>query len=253
MLKSQVEDLLDNVNTRSLMKITQLWRGDRPLLRRDEDLAARWQEHLYHRREGFEQFHEADRRRREFEASSQYQRWLYSEISNILALIGYQQQSIAYKQYTCWVSPIALDLIRQQGLQGDVHAYYFLPIRQKTGLSEIMTSLLVQLLGARLKELRECIGYFCSEGVEGLEALEKIAMRVIEMFEQCGIVHITIDRVDKCEEHERMSLLDLLGRMIKEARCTVNVLVVINGSDCVFRETGRLVRWKWVDSLKLRF
>ena len=59
-------------------------------------------------------------------------------------------------------------------------------------------------------------------------------MHVIKFFESSETVHIMVDRVDRCEENDRMTLMSILGRMVAEAPCTVKVLIVISGSDWTF-------------------
>lgn len=70
---------------------------------------------------------------------------------------------------------------------------------------------------------------------ERLSAFQKVALRVIGFFDESEIVHVTLDRADRCcdlknrVDHHKL-LLKTLVKMVEAARCKLRVLVVFNGN-----------------------
>lgn len=73
-----------------------------------------------------------------------------------------------------------------------------------------------------------------TEEDERIAALHKVALRVVDFFEESEIVYVFLDRVDRCCDLKRRAdhrkpLLKALVKMVEAARCKLRVLVVVNG------------------------
>ena len=67
-----------------------------------------------------------------------------------------------------------------------------------------------------------------------LAALHKVALRVVNLFDESETVHVVLDRVDRCCDlkkrvDHRKPVLKALVKMVEAARCRLRVLVVVNG------------------------
>lgn len=193
--------------------------------------------------ECFEQFRVGDEKRQIFEAGSEYKKWLNPRHSSVLVLIGHSEPSIMVAQFYCWLSPVVLDFIEQQRTNQKIHAYYLLEVKRETSLHDVMISILFQLLRFKPQVLDEQDHYFKLRSLhkqfhkdshEDSQHLEELALVVIKFFKPSETVHIMLDRLDRCSEPDRLTLLNLLGCMAKEAPCILKVLVVISGSDWTF-------------------
>ena len=182
-----------------------------------------------------------------FRASKDYQSWRNSKRSCLLILPGYNNISIP-GAYQCWLSPIAVAVVKDFKQQDNcpLYAYFALPHTGKL-LYDVVSVILLQLLRQkgdvlrnqqRYAELRTEIGKLHQtrkdEGDEVL-AMERVALRVIDFFDESETLYIVVDRADRCRDWKtfdhRKKLLRVFIRMVETARCKLRVLTVINGYD----------------------
>lgn len=178
-------------------------------------------------------------------ADKDYQRWRNSEQSCLLILSGYN--NIANDRvYQCWLSPIATTTVKDFD-QRDIRPLYAYYALQPNGilLWDVVSVILLQLLRQKSAILRDEQKYaevrtelenFHQTKVDSQRALamERVALRVIDLFDYSDSLYIIIDRVDRCRNPKRAdhrkSLLKLLVKMVEAARCTLRVLTVIDGA-----------------------
>ncbi|KAF4624369.1 hypothetical protein G7Y89_g13804 [Cudoniella acicularis] len=230
-LRGQVEELLESDDNKNMAEVNRLWKnGELPAEPNDDLITLR---NVLNEELGanFDQFRPGDKKRQKFEASTEHEEWRTPKNSRILILVGHSEESIVVRQYRCWLSSIVLDHIEKRRTDGDIYACYLFEVRRETPMHDAMTSLLFQLLRFKKQALRKHINSFRPEDTKEFDALEETSRRVIKFFEPSETVYIMLDRVDKCREEERTSLLNILGRMVTEALCTLKILIVISGSD----------------------
>ena len=177
-----------------------------------------------------------------FEASADYQQWRSSERSCLLILSGYNNISII-GGYQCWLSPIAVAAVKDFGQQA-IHAYYALPQNGKL-LDGVVSVILLQLLRQKSRALRDEHRHAelrtdlrklrqreMDEG-DRVSAMERVALRVIDLFDESETLYIVVDRADRCRDPKtvdhRKILLKVLVKMVEAARCKLRVLTVIDG------------------------
>ena len=179
-----------------------------------------------------------------FRASEDYQSWVHSERSCLLILSGYNNISLEVDQ--CWLSPIAAAAVKDFDQQdiSPLYAYYALPRKGKL-LYDVVAVVLLQLLRRksgtlrnerRHAELRTELGKFQQTGTDEDDkvlAMERVALRVIDFFEESETLYIVIDRADRCRDPKavdhRKALLRIFVKIVEAARCTLRVLTVIDG------------------------
>ena len=179
-----------------------------------------------------------------FRANEDYQSWAHSERSCLLILSGYNNISIEVDQ--CWLSPIAATAVKDFDQQDivPIYAYYALPQKGKL-LYEVVAVLLLQLLRRksgnlrnerRYAELRTELRRFQQAGLDEDDkvlAMERVALRVFDFFEEPETLYIVVDRADRCRDPKtvdhRKALLRIFVKMVEAARCTLRVLTVIDG------------------------
>ncbi|KAL8829989.1 MAG: hypothetical protein Q9191_001685 [Dirinaria sp. TL-2023a] len=188
-----------------------------------------------------------------FKADKDYQSWNYSDQSCLLILSGHNNRSISDIDQ-CWLSPIATALIQDFNPCPSNLAYsYYIFHPQGELLYRSLSVILLQLLNRKRQALRDKSQYdefraalYELQNVEHqgrsimdiederLAAFHKVSLRVLNFFHESEHVYIIIDRADRCcdlkkgSDH-RKTLLKTLVRMVEAARCTLKVLVVING------------------------
>ena len=181
-----------------------------------------------------------------FRAREDYQSWSNSERSCLLVLSGYNNDSIELA-YQCWASPVATRLVEDFDRQKlrPFYAYYAMAQNGKL-LHDILSVILLQLLrqksGAlrdeqRYSELRtklDNLQQIPNDDKERAIAMESIAVRVVDFFDESETVYIVVDRADRCRDVQkdidhRKLLLKILVKMVEEARCKLRVLVVMDG------------------------
>ena len=180
-----------------------------------------------------------------FQASGDYQQWKSSERSCLLILSGYNNIGIL-GGYQCWLSPIAVAAVKDFGQRAirPVYAYYALPQNGKL-LYGVVAVILLQLLRQKSRalrdenrhaELRTDLGKSRQGGMdEGdrVAAMERVALRVIDLFDESETLYVVVDRADRCRDlktvdHRKM-LLKVFVKMVEAARCKLRVLTVIDG------------------------
>lgn len=193
-----------------------------------------------------------------FKANKKVQFWQSSPHSQMLLLEGYNHHSM-WSSRECWLSPFAVDLIAGMGKTGqaDPHAFYVLGLRELELYPQVLSSIIIQLLmqnrqalrnEAQYAELRAEINEYHEATEAGdkkheeqenkdkaLRLLEKVALRVLNIFEPTQTVWIIIDRVDRCRlrsgfNHQK-KLLKTLVHLVEKSKGKVRVLAVVNGHD----------------------
>ena len=185
-----------------------------------------------------------------FRACEDYRFWRNSEHSCLLILSGYNNISIL-GVHQCWLSPIASALVKDFGQQEIRPLYAYFALAQNGKLVyDVVPVILLQLLrqksGAlrdeqRHAELRTQLRKFHQRGMdEGdrVSAMERVALRVIDFFDESEILYIIVDRADRCRDPKtvdhRKALLRIFIKMVEVARCKLKILTVTDGySWCV--------------------
>ena len=190
-----------------------------------------------------------------FKASQHYQSWAQSEYPSLLVLSGYNHYSIsAGFSDPNWLSPIAMALIKGliDQITRPLHAYYVFTLADEPiyrSLSVILLQLLRQrlhilrnpkqsdALDAEFYKLQKCESSDQTAhryGSPRLDALQSILLHVLSLFDASEMVHLVIDRADRCcnltkDTDHRKALLKTLVKMVEAACCKLKILVVING------------------------
>jgi hypothetical protein len=256
-LEAEVQQLLDSDDNQALFKLQQLLglshystedhrkslEQYRLTLASDEHLTADF----------FEQM--AGDRLKRFITSRDYQAWESAKSSSLLVVSAYNDSSISYLDQ-CWASPVALNKIAELEQESDSPPYgYYVFSSRDEGLHHAMAVILLQLLNktphllrqkSRYDEIYAAMDSFnqytaaSDEAAQDrktqaskLVALEKMASRIIGIFEPSESVYIIIDRVDRCchvakSVDQRMALMKLLGRLAQASRCTLKILTVVH-------------------------
>ena len=180
-----------------------------------------------------------------FRTGKDYQSWDNSERSCLLVLSGYNDDSIALT-YQCWASPIAARMVEDfdRQMSRPFYAYYAMAQNGKL-LQGVLSVILLQLLRQkssalrdeqRFSELRTRLGDLRqveTDDRESVQAMERVAVGVVDFFEESETVYIVVDRADRCRDLQkadhRKRLLKILVKMVEEARCKLKILVVMDG------------------------
>ncbi|KAJ5928276.1 hypothetical protein N7466_007232 [Penicillium verhagenii] len=191
-----------------------------------------------------------------FQQGQEFQGWQNSEQSSILILVGYNNESI-YNDEMCWMSPAALqtidDMIKDR--QKDPFAFYLFGQRSENRFPQVLSSIIIQLLRQNRQSLQNQVQYdelyaavqrfhelpysqysTQEDLVHNEEALRKVALRALDMFDSRRTVWIILDRVDRGkharrEANHRKMLIKSMVRLVEEAKVKVKVLAVVNGWD----------------------
>ena len=180
-----------------------------------------------------------------FRTDKDYQLWNNSERSCLLVISGYNDDSITLA-CQCWASPIAARMVEDFDRQElcPFYAYYAMAQNGKL-LHDILSVILIQLLRQkssalrdeqRYSELRTKLGNLRQVEMNDkgrVEAMEKVAVRVVDFFDESETVYIIVDRADRCRDLQkadhRKALLKVFVKMVEEARCRLKILVVMDG------------------------
>ncbi|KAF1949694.1 hypothetical protein CC80DRAFT_579665 [Byssothecium circinans] len=193
-----------------------------------------------------------DRKRAEFERSESFTTWEATTKSAFLVLVGFPEYSVVEQQQHCWISPIAIDFINDCKASTKYHAYHILPSKGRTSLKTIMLSLLSQILPLQCEKFRDSTT--CRNIEESYakiarshdrcdmkaldESLGSLGLHILELFSPSDSITVILDRVDRCEEDDRVALLRILAQLAQAVKCTFKVFVVIRGSDWSFQPAG---------------
>ncbi|KAL8787107.1 MAG: hypothetical protein Q9195_007935 [Heterodermia aff. obscurata] len=180
-----------------------------------------------------------------FRAGEEYQSWSNSEQSSLLVLSGYNNDSIELT-YQCWASPVAARLVEDFDKQKSrpFYAYYAVAQNGKL-LHDVLSVILLQLLKQKSSALRDEQRYselrtklrnfrqMAKDDKERVKAMRRVAVRVVDFFDEPETVYIVVDRADRCwkpdKAYHRKMLLKVLVEMVEQARCKLKVLVVVDG------------------------
>lgn len=191
-----------------------------------------------------------------FRNHPKFQTWRDSSHSCMLVLAGYNESP--YLDGECWLSSIALDMIEnfRKSEESDPYAFYILGRQEHNLLVPVLSRIILQLLTLNPQvlqnekqyaelhaELEEYQGAVEVEKQSNNEQeygntintlLQKVALRVLNLFDQAGPVWIILDRVDRCKSgknDQRKKLMKALVHLLEKAVVKVRVLVVVNGGD----------------------
>ncbi|KAI0897172.1 hypothetical protein F4806DRAFT_495680 [Annulohypoxylon nitens] len=186
-----------------------------------------------------------------------FQTWQDSSHSCMLVLAGYNNESV-YSDRECWLSSIALDMIEsfRKSEESDPYAFYVLGRQEHNLLAPVLSRVILQLLTLNPQVLQNEKQYIelCAEleeyrgavevekqshneqenGNTITKLLQKVALRVLNLFEQTRPIWIILDRVDQCKlgkKDDRKKLMKALVHLLEKAAVKVRVLVVVNGWD----------------------
>ena len=178
--------------------------------------------------------------------NADYRTWRNSTGSCMLILSG--RNNISVEDYQCWLSPIATATMRdvEQQRVHPLYAYYALPqfLQSATILYDVVSVVLLQLLRRkshalrdeqRYAELRTALGKFHQTVIDErkkVTAMENVALRALDFFDEAEIAYIVVDRADWCREKtvdHRKNLLKVLVKMVEAARCKLKILTVVDG------------------------
>lgn len=199
-----------------------------------------------------------------FKHCRDYQKWVGSSSASMLILSGYNNNRILNSSIFCWISPVAVDLINDllgQTASGEsaIYAYCVLSQRGASLYQDILPGIILQLLRKKSQvlrndkeygEIREELCMLQEESIspakidDDLRAsiVEKIALRVIGLFDESDTVYIVVDRVDLCntvrpvKTDHRYALLRVLVEMVQATRAKLRVLAVLNGMNLRVKE-----------------
>ena len=189
---------------------------------------------------------------KDFCRGSTFTDWETSGRSAMLMLVGFTNPSISESKHYCWVSPLALDLLdRLESRDGPVpHASYLFPWRRQKSVHIALPVVLLQLLRHERQQLgspeqREglladiyahaalALPAAGDEKVEAqkielqkMEALERLAIRVVRLMKPQETVYLVLDRVDQCWDEDHGDLMRILTRMIGLAACHLKILAI---------------------------
>ncbi|KAI9658270.1 MAG: hypothetical protein M1821_002403 [Bathelium mastoideum] len=165
-----------------------------------------------------------------------FQHWLTSSRSAMLFIIGATNPGQRWTH--CWMSPLAIDIVRQHDVKDNPHAYHIFAENDMTIYSAI-TEILFQLLRTKRSALGEN-DYFAklcaiiekynaiSESHEEakVDALIQVVGCVVQIFESNETVHVTLDRVDLCKTDQQPELMRVLITMLETAKCFMKIFAV---------------------------
>lgn len=190
-----------------------------------------------------------------FHESPEVRGWRTSSHSCMLVISAYNDESL-YSSRECWLSPVALDVVASfEGVENpDPLAFYILMYKDSDSLPRVLSCIALQLLTLKPKGLQDQGQYaeLCAELEEYREQvpsgitdsprtgiaeetnanshIQKVLLRILNLFDGTKTVWIVVDRADRCKGH-RMKLLKAFASLVKEAKVKVRVLVVVNGYD----------------------
>ena len=180
-----------------------------------------------------------------FRASREFQSWRESEQSCLLILAGYNDISINHVNQ-CWLSPVAAAVVEDLDQQA-VHPIYAYSDLTKNGrlLYEVVSTILLQLLRQKSATLRDEDRYAelrtelnklnqtARDQYETVSAIERVALRVLDFFNESETLYIVIDRADRCRDPKvadhRKILLRLLVKVVEATRCKLKILTIVDG------------------------
>ncbi|KXT09871.1 hypothetical protein AC579_6743 [Pseudocercospora musae] len=175
-----------------------------------------------------------------------FQSWEKTHEPAVLIIVGRNYLTLARH---CWMSPLAMCLVRELGARSQVCASYIFDISKGANIHDAMPELLLQLLRRKKSALGqgEFLNALCAtiekyqhvnERSSALrsavyQVLGEIATMTLESFAREETVYIILDRVDRCHStfRGRKELLEMLVRMAEKASCCVKVLVIASSFD----------------------
>ncbi|KAL6823381.1 hypothetical protein V8C40DRAFT_247949, partial [Trichoderma camerunense] len=191
-----------------------------------------------------------------FKNNPKIRQWQYSEHSCTLILAGYNHDIYSGM---CWLSPFALDTIKNLRGSHDnkVYAFYILGQRDHDSFSQVLWCILFQLLRQTNEALQDDTQYAelhaeiqkyqkatetggskhtlhdYSDVADTL--LRKAAVRILKMVNQNKTVWIILDRVDQCKsstkaKHQKR-LIKALVYLLENTTIRIRILAIVNGYD----------------------
>lgn len=175
--------------------------------------------------------------------------WLNSAQSCMLLLVGYNDVSFLYNGQ-CWLSPLALhmaDRSKDASSTSNSSAYYSLGLHNNESSSQVLLSVMMQLLRCNTQALRDDTQHAelltevreyqralsAKDGV--LDPLQRICVRVLNLQSHVDTVWIILDRVDRCQlrhgDYHRNTLMQTVMRLVEKVEVKLRVLATVNGYD----------------------
>ena len=178
-----------------------------------------------------------------YKSSPHFQKWESPDKSSMLLLVGSNHEIVMESRHHCWISPLALDLIDTFTANSRTHAFYAFKLSGRTGIHPAVSEILFQLLTWKRRELgseahfatlRAGLKDYRSINVKDddakLDALCHLARSTMRLFRPDETVYIVLDRIDRCEENDRIDFLNALIDIMEEAVGSVKIFAIANGT-----------------------
>ncbi|KAI9697894.1 MAG: hypothetical protein M1820_007681 [Bogoriella megaspora] len=186
---------------------------------------------------------------REYKHREHFKSWSACGQSAILLIVGANNQ-VSRGTY-CWMSPLAIDIIRQRNTDCNAHAYYVFT-RHQFDMHRAWFEIIFQLVQWKRSALRKnnCFATLSanieahntakldSDDDSRFEALCKLVEGMIQIFEPGETVNITLDRIDWCEADQQLDFMRVLMSMLERAQCVVKLLAVAKDTNWEVDETS---------------
>ena len=172
-----------------------------------------------------------------YKQDEHFQNWSRPGQSAMLLIIG--TSNPGQRRTHCWMSPLAIDIIRQHEADDMPHAFQIFA-KKETDMQSAIIEILFQLLRWKRRALGEN-NYFAGLSAiihryndtdvkfdedAKVSALVQVVERVIQVFEPNETVHITLDRIDHCKPNQQLELMRVLIQMLETARCIIKLVAI---------------------------
>ncbi len=173
-----------------------------------------------------------------------FQDWDSTGGSAMLLVVGaYRDTSQTWRKNHCWMSPLALNLINHYQASSRMHAFYVFDVWEWAGVNDVVCDILLQLLrcqrqvlsanehantlSAQLESYQKLLNDPSHRDEEvTAAALKDAAVTAVQLFGAHITVYIVLDRIDRCKQDDRITLLNILIRLMEEASCCVKIFAV---------------------------
>ncbi|KAF1989439.1 hypothetical protein K402DRAFT_372206 [Aulographum hederae CBS 113979] len=177
--------------------------------------------------------------RSKYKKMATFQDWSQSVNSSVLIIVGENHENLQLNKH-CWMSPLALDLIKSLHSDSRMLGFFLFPFTAVSPAADALSDILFQLLDAKRQKLRDDVkfpnvvadirrhhGIDTQKDDDGRFAvLAELLRYAMRLFDEEDCVHIVLDRMDRCVCHEQRELLDLLIDIMDKSVCKVKLLIV---------------------------
>lgn len=159
---------------------------------------------------------------------------------SFLVLNGINNSAIESIKVHCWLSPLAVGLIKQLKKDSHIVAFYAFSRPERTFIEEAIPILILNLLSIQYRNMDTNDAELIAEAHRFLaykrksecydeccKSLTRLFILAIRVFSRDDDVYIVIDRADLCQDSQRNDLLRMLVQAINAAACSIHVVVVI--------------------------